>query len=98
MSRRFLAVTVGLTATVAFLIGLIVAGSMTPQRAVSAPRVPVVPAHPHNPAAVLPAVVSFAGLAAQLKPAVVKIDATSRGCGPLRRPSALPLPDGPHQF
>src|SRR5258705_6562159 len=98
MSRRFLAVTVGLTATVAFLIGLIVAGSMTPQRAVSAPRVPVIPARARNPAAVLPAVVSFADVAEQLNPAVVNIDATSRGSARLRRPGALPLPDGPDLF
>ena len=37
MTRRFLAVTVSLAATVAFLIGLVVAGSLTPARAVSAP-------------------------------------------------------------
>ena len=35
MTRRFLAVTVCLAATVAFLIGLIVAGTMTPARAAS---------------------------------------------------------------
>jgi len=98
MSRRFLAVTVGLTATVAFLIGLIVAGSMTPQRAVSAPGAPLVPVRSRNPAAVLPTVVSFADVAEQLNPAVVNIDATSRGSARSRRPNALPLPDGPDLF
>ncbi len=36
MTRRFVAVTVSLTATVAFLIGLVVAGTMTPAPALSA--------------------------------------------------------------
>ena len=35
MTRRFLAVTVFLAATVAFLIGVVVAGTMTPARAAS---------------------------------------------------------------
>ena len=35
MTRRFTAVTLGLTATVAFLVGLIVAGSLVPTPAIS---------------------------------------------------------------
>ena len=42
MTRRLLAVTIGLVATVAFLIGLIVAGTMTPAPAHSAPEPRVV--------------------------------------------------------
>ena len=38
MTRRFLAVTIGLAATVSFLVGLIVAGTMTPAPATSAPE------------------------------------------------------------
>ena len=37
MTRRFIAVTIGLAATVSFLVGLIVAGTMTPTPATSAP-------------------------------------------------------------
>ena len=36
MTRRFLAVTVSLAATIAFLIGLVVAGTLTPAPAISA--------------------------------------------------------------
>ena len=38
MTRRFIAVTLGLAATVSFLVGLIVAGTMTPAPASSAPE------------------------------------------------------------
>ena len=87
MTRRFLAVTVALTATVAFLIGLVVAGTMTPAPAVSAttPRPPVVRNGVRDvvrDAAIEPVPperVSFADIAERLNPAVVNIDATSRG-------------------
>jgi Na+/H+-dicarboxylate symporter len=45
MTRRFLVVTVCLTATVAFLVGLIVAGTMTPAPAISANAVSTDRAH-----------------------------------------------------
>src|SRR5882672_11190789 len=79
MTRRFLVLTVCLTATIAFLIGLIVAGSMTPQPAVSAPSAPLIPVRARNPA-------------------VVNIDATSRGSNRRSRFGALPIPDGPDLF
>jgi serine protease Do len=100
MTRRFVIATVCLTATVAFLVGLIVAGSFTPAPAVSSTRAasrvtrasaPVVPA-------VTPAVVSFADIAERLNPAVVNIDATSRAPERPRRGFGLPLPDGPELF
>jgi serine protease Do len=98
MTRRFLAVTLCLTATVAFFVGLVVAGNMMPARAVSAIPVsappPVVPA---QALAVVPGSVSFADVAERLNPAVVSIDATSRGeIRPRRGP--LLIPDGPEMF
>ena len=96
MTRRFLVVTVCLTATVAFLVGLIVAGTMTPAAAISAPA-------SRNPLRALststssPDSISFADVAERLNPAVVNIDATSRGTGRQGR-RALPLPDSPDLF
>jgi serine protease Do len=82
MSRRFTLITIGLTATVAFLIGLIIAGSLVPAPAVSEPaRSPaagsVRPAVDRRAAAV----VSFADIAERINPTVVNIEATSRGIG-----------------
>ncbi len=82
MARRFLVVTVCLVATVAFLIGLIVAGSLTPAPAQSATK-PNVPAlRPSMLTTTGPAAASFADVAEQLNPAVVNIDATSRAGAP----------------
>ena len=97
MTRRFLAATVVLTAVVAFLVGLIVAGSMTPAPAVSAPPAVAVPVRP-SAASVAPNVVSFADIAERLNPAVVNIDATSRGNDNKRRRFGMPLPDSPDLF
>lgn len=85
MTRRFLVVTVSLTATVAFLVGLIVAGSLTPSQAQSAPRPSVGPARTVPTRPVSPAVASFADIAERLNPAVVNIDAVSRGSERSRR-------------
>ena len=98
MTRRFVLVTVCLTATVAFLIGLVVAGSMTPQFAVSAPNAPQLPVRARVAAGMSPAVASFADVAERLNPAVVNIDATSRGASRSRRFGGLPVPDGPELF
>ena len=80
MSRRFALVTVSLVATTAFLVGLIVAGSLTP-----APAGSTTPPLPPGPAAASlrstfgpPALVNFADVAERLNPAVVNIDASSR--------------------
>ena len=102
MTRRFLAVTLSLTATVAFLVGLVVAGSMTPAPAMSAPAVPL--SDPPRSEADTRASVretvaapSFADVAERLNPTVVNIDATSRGeARSRRRPS--PFPNGPDLF
>ena len=96
MTRRFLAVTVSLTATVAFLVGLIVAGTMTPAPAVSAttPRSAARALAASNGA---PDSISFADVAERLNPAVVNIDATSRGTGRQGR-RVLPPADSPDLF
>jgi serine protease Do len=100
MTRRFLVVTVGLAATVAFLVGLIVAGSMAPERALSAaPSMPVAAPATASTAAALPlpaSGVSFADVAERLNPAVVNIDATTRG--ELRPRRRLQLPESPEPF
>jgi len=98
MTRRFVVVTVCLTATIAFLIGLIVAGSMTPQPAISAPTAPAFSVRSRAAATLAPAISSFADVAEQLNPAVVNIDATTRGSARSRRFGGLPVPDGPELF
>jgi len=97
VTRRFVLVTLCLTATIAFLIGLVVAGSMSPQFAIAAPSAPQIPVRARLAAGISPAVVSFADVAERLNPAVVNIDATSRGTRS-RRFGGLPVPEGPELF
>jgi serine protease Do len=97
MTRRFIAVTIGLAATVSFLVGLIVAGTMTPAPASSAPQPRLVKARTVNAAAAAPAVASFADIAERLNPAVVNIDATTRWTSQRRRFNSAP-PDRPELF
>src|SRR5687767_8103635 len=96
MSRRFLAVTIGLVATVAFLIGLIVAGTRTPAPAQSEPELRAARRSTTN-TRVDAAVASFADVAERLNPAVVNIDATVPGV-PRPRRRTLQLPDSPEMF
>jgi serine protease Do len=98
MARRFLFVTVCLVATVAFLIGLIVAGSLTPAPAQSATKPNVGGLRPTKLATSGPAVGSFADVAEQLNPAVVNIDATARSGAKTRPRSGTTLPDSPDFF
>ncbi len=79
MSRRFALVTVVLVATAAFLVGLIVAGSMTPAPAVSRTATPGTKAAGVRGASGASALVNFADVAEVINPAVVNIDAASRG-------------------
>ncbi len=97
MTKRSLVVTVCLTATVGMLVGLIIAGSMTPATANSAPRGRVVPARLVNDSAPTPVVASFADIAERLNPTVVNINATSRGDLRSRRRSSGST-EGPEQF
>jgi serine protease Do len=80
VTRRFAYFTVGLTASVSFLVGMVVTGSMSPSPAMSAPSVTAVRAarddRPFMPG--IAGVVNFADVAERLNPAVVNIDATSR--------------------
>jgi serine protease Do len=83
MSKRFTFVTVALAASVAFLVGLIIAGALTPSAIVSsAPRL-----QPRGDflrtggMAAPPALVNFADVAERINSAVVNIDATSKGGG-----------------
>jgi len=99
MSRRFTFVTVALTAFVAFLVGAIFAGGLTPA--------PVVTGAAHAERAARPAAlatpagaVNFADVVERINPAVVNIDATTPGRARSgRRGGAVPsdpdLFDGP---
>jgi serine protease Do len=98
MTRRLLTVTLGLAATVSFLVGLIVAGTMTPAPATSAPEPRAVKARAASDAGAGAAIASFADIAERLNPAVVNIDATSRVAGASRRRSNPALPEGPEFF
>ncbi len=93
MNRRFLVVTAGLIATVSFLIGLIVAGSMMPARAISAPEPGVTTVRRAAGELPTPATASFADVAERLNPAVVNIDATTRDSGRSRRRLGVLTPD-----
>jgi len=100
MSRRFTLVTVTLTAIVAFLVGAILAGgsarsTITAGAPAAAPppagRYGVRPSVAPFPAAPL----SFADIVERINPAVVNIDATSRGRDPKRRRGRVGPPESP---
>jgi serine protease Do len=94
--QRFTVVTICLASTVAFLVGLIVAGSVIPTATPAALPSALVPSATVRaalrPAAAGPiaAVVDFADVADQLNAAVVNIDATGRYEGGARRYRRLP--------
>src|SRR3954468_21312531 len=90
MNRRFVLVTIALTATAAFLVGLIVAGSLTPTTARSDDHGVTVHRTNVRAPAVAAGGVNFADIAERINPAVVNIDATSRGR--LQLPEGHPLP------
>ena len=96
MNRRFALVTVCLTAITAFMVGLIVAGSLNPTPAESdAPREPrATTMRGNGPAAA--SLVNFADVAERINPAVVNIDATSRTR--LRPWPQGTAPEGPFDF
>jgi serine protease Do len=97
MSRRFTLVSVALTAIVAFLVGAIVAGGVA-RSAISAGAPSKAPAR-HD--AVRPAAaglaapaLNFADVVERINPAVVNIDATTRGRDTRRRRGRVGPPDG----
>jgi serine protease Do len=102
MSRRFTIVTVSLTAIIAFLVGAIVAGSFhqpsiaagTPAKA-TASLAPVRTGNGPVPATL----VNFADVVERINPAVVNIDATTRGGSTSDRRRRRPgTPDPPDLF
>ena len=95
MTRRFIAVTIGLAATVSFLVGLIVAGTMTPAPAISAPEPRLARTRVARASATASVMTSFADIAERLNPAVVNIDATMTGAAAARRRYDSSLPGGP---
>ena len=79
--RRFTLLTIVLTSTVAFLVGVIVAGGLTPTPVVSsAPSRPAASSDPTRPVRVAApsGVVNFADVAERINAAVVNVDATSK--------------------
>src|SRR5262245_46333240 len=80
MSKRFTIVTVALTAVVAFLVGLIIAGEFTPAAVVvTAPRGGAAAQPAHAALSLGPAVVNFADVAEKINAAVVNIDSMTKG-------------------
>jgi Do/DeqQ family serine protease len=77
VTRRFTTLTLALTASIAFLIGLILAGSLAPTAAVSV-AAPPAPPGPSRPGSAPTLLVNFADIAARVNPAVVNIEASSR--------------------
>jgi serine protease Do len=101
MTRRFAWFTAGLTATVGFLVGAIVAGSLSPAPAVSAPAPaasnpgPIIAAPPAVLGGATAFPTSFADVAESANPAVVSIEVASRSRR--RAPTARP-PNEPYGF
>jgi serine protease Do len=84
MSKRFTLVSFVLGVVVAFLLGLMMAGEMTPAPSVvsTEPRISPRPVELARPIASPGGVVNFADVAERLNVSVVNIDATSRGPSP----------------
>src|SRR5262245_19818233 len=100
MTRRFACFTVGLTACVSFLVGMVVTGSLTPSPASSAPTI-ADPRTPRDDRPLMPGiagVVNFADVAERLNPAVVNVDATSRRRARTAAPSNGRTPSRPDLF
>jgi serine protease Do len=100
--RRFTLLTVVLSCTVTFLIGVMIAGGVTPGPVVStAPRRPAPPAEAKPAGArAVAGMVNFADVAERINPAVVNIDATSKATRERRRGDDLDPGrefDGPRQ-
>lgn len=93
--RRFTILTVALASTVAFLVGLILAGQFTPTPVVtSAPgRAPLTPDFPVPAGVPSSGVANFADVAERINAAVVNIDATSSKTAARRRGPSDPPKD-----
>src|SRR5712671_1901396 len=100
MSRRSTFVTLTLTAAVAFLVGTIFAGGITRSAVVAGPDLKNAGRRSGvHPAAGLPpgTSVNFADVVDRINPAVVSIDATSKGRGARRR-NRTDAPEPPDIF
>jgi serine protease Do len=98
MSKRFTFVTVALSAVVAFLVGLIIAGEFTPSTIVAvAPRSAVRSGESARTASLsaLPSVVNFADVVERMNAAVVNIDSMSKGSDPRDPQRYFRRGDGP---
>jgi serine protease Do len=98
MSNRFTFVTVILSTIVAFLVGLIVAGELTPAPIVATvPRDPALPGSVVRPAGLSSpsSVVNFADVAERINAAVVNVDSTSKGADPREPQRYFRRGDGP---
>ena len=99
VSRRFTLVSLALTAVVAFLVGAIFAGGVSRSLVEAGP-------HPKPTAARLSSktgpvatpAVNFADVVERINPAVVNIDATTRGRESRRRRDRTGIPDPPEPF
>jgi serine protease Do len=79
MSKRFTLITLVLSTAVAFLVGVIIAGGVTPTPVVSSAPVNKRAADkPRTSFAPTPGAVNFADIAERINPAVVNIDAASK--------------------
>src|SRR4051812_20186753 len=100
MSRRFTFVTLALTAFVAFLVGAILAGGVA-RSAISAgapPKpAPRIAARPSSSPA-MASLVNFADVVERINPAVVNIDATTRGRDGRKRRNGGGRPSEPDPF
>ena len=77
--RRFTVLTVGLTAAVAFLVGLLLAGQFSTPVVTTAPKPAPRAANPPVPVGVGYGAANFADVAERVNVAVVNIDATTKG-------------------
>jgi len=101
MSRRFTLVTLVLTAIVAFLVGAIMTGGL-PRASVAArtgaKSVDVRSVARGSGGVAAAPLVNFADVVERINPAVVNIDATTKGSEPRRRRSRTGVPDPPELF
>jgi serine protease Do len=96
MNGRFAWFTIGLTACVSFLVGMVVTGTLTPTTANSAPSIAAARGRDDRPFMPgIAGVVNFADVAERVNPAVVNIDASSRSRRLSRVPPGTGLPPRP---
>src|SRR5579871_2793765 len=99
MSKRFTVVSVILVATIAFLVGAIVAGGVVRSSiSAGAPAKSAVVSRVAGRTVPMAGAANFADVVERINPAVVNIDATTRGREPRRRRDRTGIPDPPEPF